>query len=124
SFMGKIKDYGPFTKSGYFKEYYLVFDAYKCAKNSLKLDVWFTKNGNAALVFWNTTISGLDGRTILAEKLESIGLLEEFENKPSHNDNGYKKEFILGTGFQTIQEVDKAVFEFVDQFFIKLRESQ
>ncbi|MDB5091642.1 MAG: hypothetical protein JWR09_5636 [Mucilaginibacter sp.] len=62
----------PFVKQIRYKSNYYLLDNYKVNSNIFKLDVWFEENGNAALMFWNTSEQSLNGRLALTQELNRI----------------------------------------------------
>lgn len=120
-FSTQVTDYSPFKKQYRYKPMYMLYDNYLYKGHKLKLDVWFEESGGAEVVFWNVTTGGINGRMVLTQRLNDIGLIQEFTNEVSYNDNGYSKHFIVGDNYETMSEVDQAVLAFVKKFMEKLR---
>jgi hypothetical protein len=121
TFSKQVIDYSPFKKQYRYKPMYMLYDNYLYKGHKLKLDVWFEESGGAEVVFWNVTTGGINGRMVLTQRLNDIGLIQEFTNEVSYNDNGYSKHFIVGDNYETMSEVDQAVLAFVKKFMEKLR---
>ncbi|OAV69250.1 hypothetical protein Barb4_01791 [Bacteroidales bacterium Barb4] len=114
-FMERIGDYAPFTKIYRYKPWHWLFERFTENGISYKLDVHFD-NGSARMDFWEPD-ENLD-REDIAEKLDSIGLLEDFEEDGFGN--GMYKEFVLVEG-KSIRDVDDKLTQYVQSFFEKLR---
>jgi len=115
-----ITDYSPFKKQYRYKPMYWLFENYLYKAHKLKLDVWFEENGGAEIVFWNVTTKGINGRMVLTERLNAIGLIQEFTDEVSYHDNGYSKHFVIGDQHKNMVEIDKAVLDFVIDLMNKL----
>lgn len=118
--LAKITNYAPFRKIYRFKENASLFEDYRFKNCSFKLDVWFEPNGNASIVFWNTTAEGPAGREMIKQILNGINMLSEFEDEVGYNANGFPKYFFAGDK-KTMEEVDNAVYEFVLRFMKNLK---
>ncbi len=118
-FQKSIEDYRPFNKivkydaSG---DRSTLFENYNCDGKSYKLDVWFHHNGDAEIIFWIPLEKTTSGLAILKEKLKSINMVDTFSEK----DYSYKKVFSTQE-YQTMAEVDRAVTDFVKNFFNALK---
>ncbi|MBB6274039.1 hypothetical protein HDF26_004512 [Pedobacter cryoconitis] len=119
-FSKQLIDYSPFKKQFRYKPMYVLYDYYIYKDHRLKLDVWFEEIGGAEVVFWNVTTSGINGRMVLTERLNEIGLRQEFTDEVSYNDNGYTKHFIVGDKYKSMAEVDQAVLAFLKKIMEKL----
>jgi hypothetical protein len=111
----------PFVKQIRYKSNYYLFDDYQVNSNIFKLDVWFEADGNAALMFWNTSEQTSNGRVALTDELNRIGWKKEFDNEIGYGFNGYTKRFTIGSIYPTMAMVDHAVNNFVRQFFDTLK---
>jgi hypothetical protein len=119
-FANSISDIAPFKSQTIYQSNAWLFMNYVVSGCRLKLDVWF-EDKSALIVFWNTDELGLEGRLILTEKLCAMNLLNEFENEPSNNGNGYLKVFNIGTTYNTLNDVDNAVLAFVQKLMKDLQ---
>jgi hypothetical protein len=122
-FANAITNIAPFKKPFRYRQNYWLYENYRVGNSNLKLDVWFEYDGSALVEFWNPSIRGIEGRKPLTEKLTAIGLIEEFSEKPSYADNGYRKIFKIGDTYKTMVEVDNAIIAFVNNLMKQLRES-
>lgn len=116
-----ISNYAPFSKQCRYKNNYWLYEYYKVMSFNLKLDVWFNIDGSAGVVFWNPSLAGEEGRSILTEKLQEINLTAEFYKTPSYNGNGYRKDFYIGSSYKTMNDVDNEVVLFVNKLMKELQ---
>jgi len=119
-FSKQVTHNGPFRKQSRYKPMYILFEDYFYQDNRLKLDVWFVENGGAEIVFWNVTTSGINGRQVLTERLNEIGMTDAFTDEVCYNGNGYRKHFVVGSEHTSMTALDAAVVAFVKDFLAKL----
>jgi hypothetical protein len=116
-----LTDYSPFKKQYRYKPMYWLYENYLYNNHKLKLDIWFEENGGAEIVFWNVTTGGINGRVILTERLNAIGMIQDFTDEVSYHENGYTKHFIIGDQYKTMDEIDRALLNFVKEFMNRLK---
>jgi len=116
-----IINFKPFMSPCRYKPECWLYQDYVLDHNSLKLDVWFYSDGSASVIFWNTTTQNITGRDILTRRLTEINLLDKFEDVISNGGNGYRKDFVINNTYMTINEVDKALSDFVNRLMSGLR---
>ena len=117
-FMEKIgKDYAPFTKIYRYRPYHQLFEGYEEGGIIYKLDVHFYKN-KSCLDFWCPNIEEDKCTQFISDRLSMIQLLEEFTI--GGFGGGMFKWFTI-EDYHNIKEIDEAVYTFVHNFFIKLR---
>lgn len=118
-FMEKIgKDYAPFTKIYRYRPYHQLFEGYEEKGIVYKLDVHFYEN-ESCLDFWCPNEEDKCTQFI-SDRLSRIQLLEEFTM--GGFGGGMYKRFKI-EDYHNIKEIDEAVYTFVHEFFIKLRET-
>ena len=116
-FMEKIgKEYAPFTKIYRYKPYHQLFEGYEEKGIVYKLDVHFYEN-ESCLDFWCPNEEDKCTQFI-SDRLSRIQLLEEFTI--GGFGGGMFKWFTI-EDYHNIKEIDEAVYTFVHNFFIKLR---
>lgn len=119
-FVSKIgDDYKPFSHPyRYRADSYHLYENFIDGQSNFKYDVWFERDGTANVVFWDTLKdnAGLIGRAFVKEKLRSIGMLDEFEDKISYGNNGYLKSFSL-VEYGSMDVIDEAVYKFTRRVF-------
>ena len=119
-FMEKIgKDYAPFTKIYRYKPYHQLFEGYEEKGIVYKLDVHFYKD-KSCLDFWCPNIEDDECTQHISDKLLKMQLLEEFTL--GGFGGGMYKWFTI-EDYHNIREIDEAVYIFVHNFFVKLRET-
>ena len=119
-FMEKIgKDYAPFTKIYRYKPYHQLFEGYEEKGIVYKLDVHFYKD-KSCLDFWCPNIEDDECTQHISDKLLKMQLLEEFT--VGGFGGGMYKWFTI-EDYHNIREIDEAVYIFVHNFFVKLRET-
>ena len=117
-FMEKIgKDYAPFTKIYRYRPYHQLFEGYEEGGIIYKLDVHFYEN-KSCLDFWCPNIEEDKCTQFISDRLSRIQLLEEFTI--GGFGGGMFKWFTI-EDYHNIKEIDEAVYTFVHNFFIKLR---
>ena len=118
-FMEKVgKDYAPFTKIYRYRPYHQLFEGYEEKGIVYKLDVHFYEN-ESCLDFWCPNEEDKCTQFI-SDRLSRIQLLEEFTM--GGFGGGMYKRFKI-EDYHNIKEIDEAVYTFVHEFFIKLRET-
>ena len=118
-FMEKIgKDYAPFTKIYRYRPYHQLFEGYEDKEIVYKLDVHFYKD-KSCLDFWCPNIEEDECTQHISNKLSKMQLLEEFTL--GGFGGGMYKWFTI-EDYNNIKEIDEAVYTFVHNFFVKLRE--
>lgn len=119
-FMEKIgKDYAPFTKIYRYRPYHQLFEGYEDKEIVYKLDVHFYKD-KSCLDFWCPNIEEDECTQHISNKLSKMQLLEEFTL--GGFGGGMYKWFTI-EDYNNIKEIDEAVYTFVHNFFVKLRET-
>lgn len=119
-FMEKIgKDYAPFTKIYRYRPYHQLFEGYEEKEIVYKLDVHFYEN-ESCLDFWCPNIEEDKCTQFISDRLSRIQLLEEF--RIGGFGGGMYKRFKI-EDYHNIKEIDEAVYTFVHNFFVKLRET-
>lgn len=119
-FMEKIgKDYAPFTKIYRYKPYHQLFEGYEEKGIVYKLDVHFYED-KSCLDFWCPNIEEDECTQHISNKLSKMQLLEEFTL--GGFGGGMYKWFTI-EDYHNIREIDEAVYIFVHNFFVKLRET-
>lgn len=117
-FMQKIgNNYTPFTKTSRYYPYHQLFERYVEDEISYKLDVHFHPE-ESCLDFWIPQMNAEENERYISEKLNKIGLLEEFSSG-GFGGGMYKKFTIEEYG--NIAKIDEEIYHFVSQFFEKLR---
>ncbi|MDL2228575.1 PD-(D/E)XK nuclease family protein [Odoribacter sp. OttesenSCG-928-L07] len=115
-FIEKIgKNYAPFKKTYRYKPWHWLFENLIIDNILYKLDVHFY-TGKVRIDFWNPNED--DDRSIIADKLDSIGLYEDFEEYGFGN--GMYKEFVVSP-IKSLKEIDNEVLQYIQVFFEKLR---
>lgn len=112
------ENYLPFKKISRYKTYHWLFENYNDNGIVFKLDVQFHSDGNASIDFWNPGESEETQRINTSNKLESIALIEEFEN--GGMGGGLFKNFTLNK-YGSVKCVDDELYKFVAQLFVKLK---
>lgn len=107
-------NYAPFKKIYRYKPWHWLFENFNDHGIIYKLDVHFY-SGRARIDFWNP--DG-DDKEIIEDKLDSIGLFEDFEENGFGN--GMYKEFCI-TQEKLIKDVDEELVQYVLSLFEKLR---
>lgn len=121
-FSEKIQAFHPFRKKWRRYNNYWIFEQFVFDGGYYKLDVWFEANCNANVVFWredkgNEDLSAEQRHTIARNLLAKAGLLDKFTAPGQYN--GMAAKFTLDE-FITIDAIDNAVLELVDEVFKKL----
>ena len=118
-FMEKIgKDYAPFTKIYRYRPYHQLFEGYEDKEIVYKLDVHFYKD-KSCLDFWCPNIEEDECTQHISNKLSKMQLLEEFT---LGGFGGGMYKWCTIEDYNNIKEIDEAVYTFVHNFFVKLRE--
>lgn len=118
-FVSKINnDYLPFRKIYRWRPNHWLFENFNDNGIVFKLDVHFHADGSARLDFWNPNQAVETQKQNTSEKLNSIGLLNEFEY--GGFGGGMFKMFRL-ENYHNLETLDNELFNFVKQLFEKLR---
>lgn len=120
-FADKTEDYlkrSPFKNRFKYQNNYYIFERFERPDGSYKLDVCFESNGRAYVVLWNTVKRDADGCQTVNSILKQIGLADKF-NAPSRY-NGMTAEFAISADYPSLEAVDNAVLELVNEVFEKL----
>lgn len=112
-------DYLPFRKTYRYRPNHWLFENYNDNGIVFKLDVHFHTDGSARIDFWNPNQTEEVQRLNSSSKLNSIGLLKDFEY--GGFGGGMFKKFNLEK-YENIQNVDDEIYYFVKQLFEKLRQ--
>ena len=119
-FMEKIgDDYAPFSKIYRYRPHHQLFEGYEERGIVYKLDVHFYEN-KSCLDFWCPNIEEDECTEHISNKLSKMQLLEEFTL--GGFGGGMYKWFTI-EDYHNIREIDEAVYIFVHNFFVKLRET-
>lgn len=111
-------DYLPFKKMIRYRPNHWLFENYNDNGTVFKLDVYFTSDGSARIDFWNPGQPYELQQKNTTDKMRAIGLYDEFE---SGGPNGGKFKIFSLEKHRSIQEIDNKLYDFVKQFFEKLR---
>lgn len=119
----KTQEHAPFGKRWPRYNNYWIFEKYEYDGGSYKLDVWFENDGTANIVIWREerqgeTLSDPERYDIVKALLSKISLAEKFR-APSRF-WGMAARFTISKEYPTIEAVDKAVLELVNEVFYKL----
>lgn len=112
-------DYLPFKKTYRWRPNHWLFENYNDNGIIFKLDVHFHSNGSARIDFWNPNQPEETQKLNSSTKLNSIGLLQEFEY--GGFGGGMFKVFDLEK-YENIEIIDNELYNFVKQLFDKLRQ--
>ncbi len=117
-----IGDSKPFRESFRYANYNAwLFDKFDIENNSFKFSIEVYESGNVMLHFFNPPFHNTKkGTEEIKKLLESIEVIKHFFKRD--NESGYQKDFILGEGYKTMQQIDIAVIDFVKNLFTKLKE--
>ena len=107
-----------FLSEGYLYKNYYVFRDFSFHNNSYNLDVCFESNGNAYVKVSNAKMPNEEGLKTVRAFLERAGLLPRL-NEESEN-QAIISRFSISQRFPSLEEVDTAVFELVNEVFHKL----
>ena len=119
-FMEKIgDDYAPFSKIYRYRPHHQLFEGYEERGIIYKLDVHFYED-KSCLDFWCPNIEEDECTQHISNKLSKMQLLEEFTL--GGFGEGMYKWFTI-EDYHNIREIDEAVYIFVHNFFLKLRET-
>ena len=119
-FMEKIgDDYSPFSKIYRYRPHHQLFEGYEERGIVYKLDVHFYED-KSCLDFWCPNIEEDECTEHISNKLSKMQLLEEFTL--GGFGGGMYKWFTI-EDYHNIREIDEAVYIFVHNFFVKLRET-
>ncbi len=111
-------DYFPFKKIHRWRPNHWLFENYNDNGIVFKLDVHFHTDGSARIDFWNPHQAEEIQKFNSSTKLKSIGMLDEFEY--GGFGGGMWKIFNLEK-YESIQNIDTELFNFVKDLFYKLR---
>lgn len=120
-FADKTEDYlkrSPFKHRFPYHNNYYIFERFERADGSYKLDVCFESNGGAYVVMWNTTEPNENGYQTVKTILTLAGLADKFKAVSRYN--GMTAEFAISAEFPSLEAVDNAVLELVNEVFHKL----
>jgi len=125
-FVDKLQDFKPFKKSGRYKPYlnHMVYENFIEDKINYKMDIEFNEEGDAFMFFWAPDINDFEKRLdTLQSKLQQIGYKNEMKRQDDFSEwVGYKKCFSF-EDFNSMKEVDDAIFAFVKGFLEALKKS-
>jgi len=119
----RVENYSPFKDSSiYLQNATWIYNKFEEEDNAFKVDYSVRDDGSISLLFWNPPFDRLvKGQTALKEKLESIKMIDEFEEESGFH--GYLKIFSLSV-WHDFHSLDNEVVRFLNEFLEKLRLSK
>lgn len=120
-FADMTEDYlsrSPFKNRFKYQNNYYIFERFERADGSYKLDVCFESNGGAYVVMWNTTQRNTNGYQTVNAILTQVRLADKFNAGSRYN--GMTAEFAISAEYPSLEAVDNAVLELVNEVFEKL----
>jgi hypothetical protein len=96
----------------------MVLEGYVDEGNSYKLHIAFNDDCSASASFWIPLKDNQEGYECITRKLEAIGMKDDFER--SKNNVGYVKVYRISEEHPTLEDVDKAIADFVIKLNDKL----